>query len=59
MADTTPLRRTTSNEKDNALHDIETNDLAKHYMIHQNGLYGSHEYADISLILRNRKTGLS
>ena len=57
MADTTPLPKIGSRK--NFPKSVETNDLAKHYMIYQNGLYGSHEYADISLILKNRKTGLS
>ena len=53
MADTTPLRKTTSsNKKDNALHDIETNNLQKHYMIDHNGLYGNHEYTDMALLLK-------
>jgi len=49
--DTTPLRRTTG-QKDNALHDIETNDPQKHYMINNNGLYGNHEYTDLALLLK-------
>ena len=58
MADTTPLRRTTtSNEKDNALHDIETNDPQKIYMIHSNDMYGNHEYTDLALLLKKRPLG--
>ena len=48
--DTTPLPRDIG--ETNELHDIETNDLREHYIIHANGFYGDHQYADLSLILR-------
>lgn len=54
MADTTPLRRTPTGSKDKGLSDVETNDLKKHYMLHSNGLYGSHEYTDLALLLKKR-----
>ena len=58
MADTTPLRRTPINVTDNKLKTLETNDLKKHYIIHANGFYASHEYADLALILKTKNPGL-
>ena len=54
MADTTPLPRTrTGINKD--LKSVETKNLQEHFQIHAAGLYGNREYADLSLILRNRR----
>lgn len=51
--DTTPLR--IGKKSKTALHDVETSDLAEHFKIHSAGLYASHQYADLSLILKGRR----
>ncbi len=54
MSDTTPLPRTrTGINKD--LKTVETRNLVEHFNIHAAGLYGNREYADLSLILKNRR----
>ncbi|MDH3501728.1 MAG: hypothetical protein OEL69_04380 [Nitrosopumilus sp.] len=55
MADTTPLRRTPIGTRSERFKDIETNDLTKHYTFAANGIYGNRQYADISLITKERK----
>lgn len=57
MSSTSPLRRDPVNAVKTDLHDMETNDLKKHYMIAANGLYGNHQYADASLILKRKHPG--
>ncbi len=57
MADTTPLPKIGS--KKNFPKNVETNDLTKHYQFAAAGYYANHEYADLALILKNRKVGLS
>jgi len=51
--DTTPLPKTRTVNND--LKDVETTNLIQHYNIHAQGLYGNRQYADISLILKNRR----
>lgn len=43
-----------ADKKKTALADVETNNLVKHFAIHSNGLYGDHQYADLSIILKRR-----
>ena len=49
--DTTPLRRSTG-EKGTGLSDIEVKSPQEHFMINSNGLYGHHQYTDLSLLLK-------
>lgn len=51
-ADTTPLPRKSKTPEDAAFADVEVTNSLQRYHIHANGLYGSREYADLSLILR-------
>ena len=52
--DTTPLPRTRTGIN-NDLKGVETKNLVEHYNIHAQGLYGNRQYADLSLILKNRR----
>ena len=55
MADTTPLRRTPIGETKAGFQNKETSDLRDHYLVAAAGYYANHTYADISLILKNKR----
>ncbi|KKK92229.1 hypothetical protein LCGC14_2705040 [marine sediment metagenome] len=35
----------------------ETSNLKQHYIIHAAGIYGSHQYADLALIMKTNSKG--
>jgi len=57
MSNTSPLRRDPVNSKNTDLHDVETNDLTKHYLLNTAGIQAERQYADLSLILKRKQPG--